>query len=157
MNRTRLSQALLVAVIGSVAIVGCKKKEEVAPAPTPAPAPVETAPAPPPAAPATVGTVTLGNAIDANNVIAAPLSSFAKGDTIHASVATDGASPGRLVAKWSHLDSGQTVAEESKDVPAGPQVTQFHIAKPDGWPTGKYRLEVSLDGRVVNTSDFDVK
>lgn len=157
MNRTRLSQALLVAVIGSVAIVGCKKKEEAVPAP--APVPVETAPAPPPpmAAPATVGSVTLGNAIDANNIIAAPLSSFSTGDTIHASVTTDGASPGRLMAKWSHVDSNQIVAEEPKDIGAGPQVTHFHISKPGGWPTGKYKLEVSLDGSVVHTSDFEVK
>ena len=157
MNRTRLTQALLVAVIGSVAVVGCKKKEE--PAPVPPPAPVETAPAPtpPPAAPATVSAVTLGNAIDANNTIAAPLTTFAKGDTIHASVATDGGSAGKLSAKWTHVDSSQTVAEETKDVPAGPAVTDFHIAKPDGWPPGKYKVEVSLDGTVANTSEFEVK
>ncbi|TWT22292.1 hypothetical protein FQY83_04475 [Luteimonas marina] len=156
MNRTRLSQALLVAVIGSVALIGCKKKEE--PAPVPPPAAVEPAPLPPPAAaPATVSSVTLGNAIDANNTIATPLTAFAAGDTIHASVATDGASPGSLTAKWTHVDSSQTVAEETKDVPAGPAVTDFHIAKPDGWPTGKYKVEVSLDGSVVNTSEFEVK
>jgi len=155
MNRTRLSQALLVAVIGSVALIGCKKKEE--PAPAPPPAAVEPAPLPPASAPATVSSVTLGNAIDANNIIAAPLAAFAAGDTIHASVATDGASAGRLTAKWTHVDSGQTVAEETKDIPAGPAVTDFHISKPDGWPTGKYKVEVSLDGSVVNTSDFEVK
>lgn len=157
MNRTRLSQALLVAVIGSVALIGCKKKEEPAPTPPPAAAEPAPAPIPPPAAPATVGSVTLGNAIDANNVIAAPLTSFAAGDTIHASVATDGASPGKLTAKWTHVDSSQTVAEETKDVAAGPQVTDFHISKPDGWPTGKYKVEVSLDGSVVNTTEFEVK
>src|SRR5690606_21509985 len=102
MNRTRLSQALLAAVIGSVALIGCKKEE---PAPVPPAAPVETTPAPipPPAALASVGSVTLGNAIDANNTIATPLTSFSTGDTIHASVATDGAGPGRLTAKWTHL------------------------------------------------------
>lgn len=155
MNRTRLSQALLVAAIGSVALIGCKKKEE--PAPAPPPAAVEPAPAPVMAAPAAVSSVTLGNAIDANNIIATPLTSFAAGDTINVSVATDGGSAGQLTAKWTHLDSSQTVAEESKDIPAGPQVTHFHISKPDGWPTGKYRLEVSLGGVVVNTSDFEVK
>ncbi|HRO26707.1 MAG TPA: hypothetical protein PLD19_04635, partial [Luteimonas sp.] len=106
MNRTRLSQALLVAVIGSVALIGCKKKEE--PAPAPPPAAVEPAPAPVLAAPAAVSSVTLGNAIDANNIIATPLTAFAAGDTINASVATDGGSAGQLTAKWTHLDSSQT-------------------------------------------------
>ena len=156
MNRTRLSQALLVAVIGSVALLGCKKKEEpVAATPPPAvePAPL---PPPPPAAAFSVGTVTLGNAIGADNTIATPLTTFAKGDTIHASIATDGAA-GKLTAKWSHVDSNQTVSEETRDVPAGPQVTEFRISKPDGWPVGKYKLEVSADGAVVNTTDFEVK
>ncbi|MDH5832370.1 hypothetical protein [Luteimonas kalidii] len=161
MIRTRLSQALLVAALGTVALAGCRKEEPAAVPPattpadtTPAPAP---APAPPAAAPASVGSVTLGNAIDANNRVGTPMSTFSTGDTIHASVATDGAGPGRLTAKWTHLDSSQTVAEETKDIAAGPQMTDFHISKPDGWPTGKYRLEVSLDGAVVNTSEFDVQ
>ncbi|TYT26531.1 hypothetical protein FZO89_09810 [Luteimonas viscosa] len=158
MNRTRLSQALLAAAIGSVALIGCKKEE---PAPTPPAAPAETTPAPapvpPPAAPASSASVTLGNAIDANNTIATPLTTFAAGDTIHASVATDGAAPGQLTAKWTHLDSSQTVAEETKDIAAGPQVTDFHISKPDGWPTGRYQVEVSMDGAVVNTSEFTVQ
>lgn len=162
MNRTRLSQALLAATLGAVALAGCRK-EEPAPTPpatppaetTPAPAP---APVPAPAAPsASVGSVTLGNAIDANNRVGTPMSTFATGDTIHASVATDGAAPAELTAKWTHLDSSQTVAEETKNIAAGPQMTDFHISKPDGWPTGKYRLEVSLDGAVVNTSEFDVQ
>ncbi len=156
MNTTRLSQALLVAAIGSVALIGCKKKEE--PVVAPPPAAVEPAPLPPaPAvAPFAVGSVALGNAIGADNTIAMPMTAFAKGDTIHASIATDGAA-GKLTAKWSHVDSNQTVSEETRDVPAGPQVTEFRISKPDGWPVGKYKLEVSADGAVVNTTDFEVK
>lgn len=154
MNTTRLSQALLVAVIGSVALIGCKKKEE--PVATPAPT-VEPAPAPPPAAPAAVSSVSLGNMIGADNTVATPMTAFAAGDTIHASIATDGGTAARLGAKWSHVDSSQVVHEETRDIAAGPQVTEFRISKPDGWPTGKYKLEVSLDGAVVNTADFEVK
>ncbi len=161
MNQTRLSQALLVAVVGAAALAGCRKDE---PAPVvPPTTPTETAPpsAPPPAtsvtAPASTASVTLGNAIDANNTIATPLTSFAAGDTIHASVATDSPSASTLVAKWTHLDSNQTVAEETKQVAAGAQTTDFHISKPDGWPTGRYRVEISQDGSVINTSEFDVK
>jgi len=160
MNRNRLSLVLATALVGSIALVGCKKKEEPVITPpaaeTPAPAPTEPAPAPA-ATTTTVSSVDLGNAIGADNKIASPISTFATSDKIYASVASDGPNAGKLSAKWSHLDSNQTVHEESKDIPAGPQVTQFEISKPDGWPAGKYKLEVSLDGAVVQTREYEVK
>lgn len=162
MTRTRLSLMLAVALAGGIALAGCKKKEEpvAAPAPTetPASAPMEPAPAPAPApaAATTVSAVDLGNAIGADNKIGTPSSTFAPNDAIYASVASDGPNPGKLNAKWSFQD-GQVVHTEDKDVPAGPQVTQFQITKPDGWPVGKYKLEVSLDGAVVQTREFEVK
>jgi len=169
MNQTRLSQALLVAVVGAAALAGCRKDEQThanttgtpaaTPATTPAATTPATSPAPPPTGSATAGTatVTLGNAIGANNTIATPRTSFSTGDTIHASVATDASMPVRLTAKWTHLGSNQTVAEETKDVGAGAHTTDFHISKPDGWPPGRYRVEISEDGRLVNTSEFDVQ
>lgn len=160
MNRNRLSLVLATALAGSIALVGCKKKEEPVITPpaaeTPAPAPTEPAPAPA-ATTTTVSSVDLGNAIGADNKIASPISTFATSDKIYASVASDGPNAGKLSAKWTHIDSNQTVHEESKDIPAGPQVTQFEISKPDGWPAGKYKLEVSLDGAVVQTRQYEVK
>src|SRR5690606_17820771 len=99
-----LSQALLVAVIGAAALAGCRKDEPapVVPPTTPAEtAPTAPSPAPMATPPASAGTVTLGNAIGANNAIATPMSSFSTGDTIHASVATNGTAGSRLVAKWT--------------------------------------------------------
>jgi hypothetical protein len=61
MKQNRMSYALAAALVGTVALVGCKKKEEpvVAPPavvePAPAPAPVEPAPAPVSATSVTVG------------------------------------------------------------------------------------------------------
>jgi hypothetical protein len=160
MNRNRLSLVLATALVGSIALVGCKKKEEPVITPpaaeTPAPAPMEPAPAPA-ATTTTVSSVDLGNAIGADNKIASPISTFATSDKVYASVASDGPNAGKLSAKWTHIDSNQTVHEESKDIPAGPQVTQFEISKPDGWPAGKYKLEVSLDGAVVQTREYEVK
>lgn len=159
MNRNRLSLVLATALAGSIALVGCKKKEEpvISPPAAETPAPAPTEPAPAPAATTTVSSVDLGNAIGADNKIASPISTFATSDKIYASVASDGPNAGKLSAKWTHIDSNQTVHEESKDIPAGPQVTQFEISKPDGWPAGKYKLEVSLDGAVVQTREYEVK
>ena len=159
MIRNRISLAIAAALLATVALAGCKKKDDATtatpPATTePAPAPVEPAPAPAPT-PATVSSVDLGNAVGADNKVTTASTSFAKADTIHASVATDGAG-GKLNAKWTYQD-GQTVDSQDKDVAAGPQVSDFSISKPDGWPAGKYKVEVSLDGAVVQSRDFEVK
>jgi hypothetical protein len=157
MIRNRISLAIATALLATVALAGCKKKDDMAattpPATTePAPAPVEPAPAP---TPASVTSVDLGNAVGADNKVTTASTSFAKSDTIHASVATDGAA-GKLHANWTYQD-GQTVDSQDKDVAGGPQVTDFSISKPDGWPAGKYKVEISLDGNVVQSRDFEVK
>ncbi len=158
MIRNRISLAIAAALLATVALAGCKKKEDAAMTTPPAsePATPATMPAPAPApTPATVVSVDLGNAVGADNKVTMAATSFATKDTIHASVATDGAG-GKLNAKWTYQD-GQTVDSQDKDVASGPQVTDFSISKPDGWPAGKYKVEISLDGNVVQSRDFEVK
>ena len=158
MIRNRISLAIAAALLATVALAGCKKKDDAAMTTPPAsePATPATMPAPAPApTPATVVSVDLGSAVGADNKVTMASTSFATKDTIHASVATDGAG-GKLNAKWTYQD-GQTVDSQDKDVASGPQVTDFSISKPDGWPAGKYKVEVSLDGNVVQSRDFDVK
>ena len=165
MKPNRLNMAVLAAMLGTAALVGCKKKEEAPPPPPPVAA--EPAPLPPPApvaATATVSSVDLGNAVGADMRVTAPMTSFSPKDTIYAAVSTatsDPAAsvPGKLGAKWTHVDSNQVVKEEpAKDVTfTGAGVTDFQISKPDGWPTGKYKVEITLDGNVVQTRDFEVK
>ena len=154
--------ALTAALAAALALAACKKEqpapvEPVAtPAPVSTPAPVQPAPAPMTTATGvTVSTVDLGNAVGVDNKIAMPMTSFATKDTITASVATDGAG-GNVSGKWTYQD-GQVVNEESKAVAAGPQVTAFSISKPDGFPAGNYKLEVSVNGQVVQSRDFTVQ
>ena len=158
MIRNRISLAIAAALLATVALAGCKKKDDAAMTTPPAsePATPATMPAPAPApTPATVVSVDLGNAVGADNKVTMAATSFATKDTIHASVATDGAG-GKLNAKWTYQD-GQTVDSQDKDVASGPQVSDFSISKPDGWPAGKYKVEISLDGNVVQSRDFEVK
>ena len=161
MKMTRKSFISVAVVSIALALGACGKKEEPMPAPMPAPAP---APAPeviPPAAPApsvTVTSVTLGNTIDANKNVTMPSDSFGSKDTIHASVATNGSSANTAIsAKWTYQD-GQVVSESTQTIaPTGPTVTEFNIAKAEGWPLGKYRIEISIDGAVVDTKWFTVQ
>jgi hypothetical protein len=162
MKRTILNAAVTAALVAGVALAGCKKNDTATDttATTPPPAATDTTPpAMPDTAPApagvTVTTVDLGNAVGADNRVTAPASSFAGTDTIHASVATDGAG-GDLTARWTFQD-GQVVDTQDKTIPAGAQVTDFSISKPDGWPAGRYKLEVMNNGMVVQTREFDIK
>ena len=165
MNTNRLHLAMLAVLIGSAAMVGCKKKEEPAPMPPVASEPAPPAPMPMPAAAATASVtgVDLGNAVGADMRVAAPMGTFAPKDTIYAAVMTATSDPaasvaGKLGAKWTHVDSNQVVHEDSKDLTfAGDGVTDFQISKPDGWPTGKYKVEIMLDGNVVQTREFEVR
>jgi hypothetical protein len=102
--------------------------------------------------------VTLGRAIGGDKAVTDATDDFRPNDTIYASIATDGsAASTTLRALWTYED-GQVVDDSSRTiVPKTGERTEFHIAKPDGWPTGDYHLEVFLDGRSVEKKTFEVK
>lgn len=161
---------ILLALSGALALAACSKAPESPapaspPAETPAPAPAPEATAPPPAetpapapAPVSVTSVDLGSAVGPDQKVTMPSTSFAPKDTIYAAVSTEGsAANATLSAKWTYQD-GQTVNESHETIaPTGAATTAFHISKPDGWPAGNYKVEISLDGKVVATKDFSVK
>jgi hypothetical protein len=118
------------------------------------------APAPVAATPLSVAKLSVGDAVDARHQITHPASSFASSDnTLYASVATVGSSGGAtLNAKWSYLEgSGQLVSSISQAIATdGPAITTFKVQNPDLWPEGKYRVEISLDGKSVAKQDFEI-
>lgn len=163
MIKPRSQLTLIAAIAGAFALSACGKKEEPAPAPAPPPPAASTpAPAPPPAAPApapvAVAAVDLGSAVGPDQKVTTPTTAFTPKDTIYAAVSTTGTAPNAVLnAKWTFQD-GQTVNESSQTIaPNGPAVTSFHISKPDGWPAGNYKVEISLNGTSVATKDFSVK
>jgi hypothetical protein len=109
----------------------------------------------------TVAKLTVGNAVNADHQVTRAGTSFAANDkTIYASVATEGRSTGAtLNAKWSYLEgSGQLVSNVSQSIATdGPAVTTFKVQNPDLWPEGKYKVEISLDGKAVTNQDFEIK
>jgi hypothetical protein len=164
MKLERTLKLLALGLAGVLTIAACNKSPENAPPPAtktpPAPATVS---APPPAAtPAQQGvsvtSVDLGTAVGADQKVTSPTTTFSPKDTIYAAVSTTGAaSNATLGAKWTYQD-GQIVNDSSQTIaPTGPAVTTFHISKPDGWPAGNYKVEISLDGNMVSSKDFSVK
>jgi hypothetical protein len=162
MKKTTLIPAAF-SLAAVVALAACGKKEE-APAPVVAPAPapvVETAPPPPPVVEtASFVALNIGNELDENQMARTTSKSaaFAPADTIYATVTTDGKAPNAaIVARWTFSD-GQLVDESSQSiVQDGKANTSFHIAKPDGWPVGTYKVEITLDGNPVASREFMVQ
>ena len=108
--------------------------------------------------PVKVSDVSLGRAIGGDKAISDSTDNFKPNDTIYASVLTEGTAPtATLRVKWTFED-GQTVDESTKTVaPSGRERTEFHISKPNGWPAGKYKVEVFLNDQSSGTKNFDVK
>ena len=105
-----------------------------------------------------VSQVDIGRSLTADKMISGNTDSFKPTDTIYASVATEGAAPtATLKARWTYQD-GQVVNESTQTIaPTSDARTEFHISKPDGWPAGKYKLEVFLNGSSAGTKDFNVQ
>ena len=145
------------AIGGAVALLAACSKPQEAPKPSPTVAAASMTPAPVPQAAFHVSRIGLGTAVGADKKVAAPTTTFKPSDTVYASVQSTGAAPSvALTAKWTYLD-GQTVNESTQTIaPTGPAVTEFHIAKPDGWPAGKYKIEVAANGKSAGTVGFTV-
>lgn len=130
----------------------------------PAAMPVAAASAPAPASstapPFAFDKLTLGDAVNAGHEVTHAADHFASNDkTLYASVATIGSSGGAtLNAKWSYLEGGgQLVSNISQSVATdGPALTTFKVQNPDLWPEGKYKVEISIDGKPVANQDFSI-
>ena len=170
MTPTRLVLPLA-ACCALLAAAGCRKQEPEATTP-----PVASTVAAPPSSPmtlppastqqagaATVVALELGSAAGADMRITAPKSTFAPRDKIIVAVTTrtaDAAAtvPVRVGAKWTHLDSNQVVHEDTREFQLkGEQVHDFEITNPDAWPTGRYKVDVTVDGQAAQSREFSVR
>jgi len=164
---TPLQNALLAALLGSVALVGCKKKEETADnnaasaATTPAEAPAPMTGAPPPmaeAATVAVSAVTVGKTAAADKSVA-PAALFAPKDDVIVSVKTGGAANNVTVGAKLTFQDGQVAGEQNATLnTSGAETTNITFKNANGWPAGKYRAEVMVDGKAAGTpQEFEVK
>lgn len=135
-----------------------------------APAPAATAAAPAAASTAAsaaapaegfqVSSITLGDAVTADHKVRKEVNSFSPSQkTIYVSVETTGSTPGAtLNAKWTYLDKNQMIVSTSQSIIAdSPSTTTFSMKNPDLWPEGKYKVDISVDGKLAASKTFDVK
>ena len=101
--------------------------------------------------------INLGRGINADLTIKDKTTNFRPSDVVYASVATEGAAPATLGVRWTFNDN-QVVDTGDREIhPTGATRTEFHISKPDGFPVGHYRLEVTLNGASAGTKEFEIQ
>jgi hypothetical protein len=129
---------------------GCGKKDNAAA--------VESASGAPTNTPVRVTDVKVGRGIGADKRLTDETDEFRPADVIYAVVETHGTAPNTaLQARWTYQD-GQVVDESSRNISAsGDDVTEFHISRPSGWPKGKYKVQIVLNGTPAESEDFEVK
>lgn len=111
-----------------------------------------------PATAVTITAVDLGRSIGSDYRITEKMDTFTPKDVIYTTIITNGASPSSVLkATWTFQDGQVVDTTERTIAPTGETATEFHIAKPDGFPVGKYTLDVYLDGNKIQTKTFEVK
>jgi hypothetical protein len=151
MVRYDLAGATRAGILGLMLVVlGCGKSDNAATVDTGSRAEAGT--------PVRVTDVKVGRSIGADKRLTDETEEFRPTDVIYAVVETQGSgSNTELQARWTYED-GQVVDETSRSISAaGEDVTEFHISKPNGWPKGKYKVQVSLNGEPIESEDFEIK
>ena len=141
------------ALVALVATVACGKKDaDEGAAGTAAGTPAATTTA----GNVEVTDIKLGSAVN-GQALTNEKDDFKPGEMIYASVMTKGAaSDASLTARWTY-EGGQTVDSTMVRIaPTGDASTLFHIMKPDGFPKGKYKVTVYLNGAEAKSKDFEV-
>ncbi len=101
--------------------------------------------------------IQLGNALGADGKIGKPTAIFKPTDTVYVAATTE--RPGHniaLKAKWTFQDD--TVVKEITQTisPTDTLVTHFQIANDSGWPTGRYKLEIQVNGQTAAVTEYTV-
>ena len=165
MKKTSISTTVLAAALATVALVGCKKKEDTADNNAQPATPVATTPAEPAApqpmtaaAPVSVSAVTVGKTAAADKSVA-PVALFAPKDIIIVSFRTDGTANNVNTGVKLTYQDGQVAGEKTQAInTSGPDTTNVTFENANGWPVGKYRAEVTVDGQAAGTpQEFEVK
>jgi hypothetical protein len=105
-----------------------------------------------------VTSVDLGKSVGSDNRIVDKTETFSPSDVIYATILTDGSAANTVLKTTWMFQDGQVVSQSERVItPTGTAATEFHIEKADGFPAGKYKVVVSLNGNPVQTKEFEVK
>ncbi|PYO47772.1 MAG: hypothetical protein DMD72_09315 [Gemmatimonadetes bacterium] len=159
MRTTRRAAALVGAVVFSVALVACNKKNNEGAVVDTTAAGTQTATVSVDTTPIKVSDIQVGKSVGSDQKISNSTTAFGARDTMYVSVITNGAAKdAKISTKW--MFNGTKVVDSSTQTispTGGTNATEFHITKKTAWPKGKYTVEVILNGMSAGTKDLEVK
>ena len=102
--------------------------------------------------------IELGRSVNSDKTMHDATSLFVPTDKVWASVVINGTAPKATVqARWV-TEGGEVFDQASQDVtPDGRVIVAFSTGRPEGWKTGKYRVEIQLNNVPVGSKDFEVR
>jgi hypothetical protein len=104
-----------------------------------------------------VSNVMIGRRVGPHNRITDPTFQFAKQDTVHVSVGTEGSGgAGTLTAAW-RSQTGEVLQQTSEPVGPAGENTAFHLSRPAGLKPGTYKVIVFLGDDSVDSKVFVVQ
>ena len=157
MQTTTRVAALAGAILFSVTIAACSKKNEGTVVDTTATG-TQTATVAVDTTPIRVSDIQVGKSIGADKRISDGTTDFGVRDTMYVAVITDGAAKdAKIDTKWTY--GTKTVKSDSQTISptGGESVTEFHVTKATAWPKGAYKVEVMLNGVSAGSKDLTVK
>lgn len=106
----------------------------------------------------TITAIDTSNEASETELTGALSSDFGPQDSVFMAIRTNGtAEKYTISSKWYYPD-GQVITENSQIVSgAGPSSTIFSMSKPDGWAPGTYKVEYSINGKLMQTKEFVVR
>lgn len=107
--------------------------------------------------PRRVSNVMIGRQLGPSDRVTEPTFQFTPHDTVHVSVATEGAGGGGTLSAAWRFQSGEILQQTSAPVPPAGENAAFHLSRPEGLKPGTYKVIVFLDEDSVETKVFVVK
>ncbi|HSA54363.1 MAG TPA: hypothetical protein VLE53_01610 [Gemmatimonadaceae bacterium] len=145
-------------VLTAFALTACGPRDDTGAAvdsPAAATTPTTTTPS------SAVTSIDIGKSIGTDKRVTDATTMFSPRDTMYVSVTTQNAPANAMLTAKLTFQDGQVVDSLSQAVAAatatgGPTITEFHLARPSGWPAGRYTVEVMLNGQSVGTREITV-
>lgn len=109
-----------------------------------------------PSEPLKVATLQLGRSLNPDNSVGTHTTRFKPDDTVYVSILSDEPGYGTITVRW--LLNGQLVSEATREVSYTREAaTEFHLQNSGGFPAGRYRVDVLINGQPAGSREFRVE
>lgn len=132
-TRPTTPMRLVIAVLAALSLAGCGPSE-----------------------PLNVVGIQTGKSLNSDHSIGTHAATFHPNDPMYVSVLTNGRGKGTITVKWTF--AGRELQTLTKKVSYnGQAATDFRFVAADGFPAGDYSIEVTVDGKVIETRRVKVE